>query len=120
MITKISGVLNRVLDEEVRLQIDTFEYQVLVPEFIRRQLQGLVGEQVTALQKRIDEIGPVNLVAIDEYEETEQRHQFLNFPDAIRKPSTISRHPKVLSSSYSKTWMHEQNFDLFLMAFADL
>ncbi len=36
-----------------------------------------VAEQVTALQRRIDEIGPVNLVAIDEYEETEQRYQFL-------------------------------------------
>lgn len=36
-----------------------------------------VGEQVTALQRRIDEIGPVNLVAIEEYEETEQRYQFL-------------------------------------------
>jgi Holliday junction DNA helicase RuvA len=47
MITKISGVLNRVLDEEVRLQIETFEYQVLVPEFVRRQLQSLIGEEVT-------------------------------------------------------------------------
>ena len=37
-----------------------------------------VTEQVGALQKRIDEMGPVNLVAIDEYEETEQRHQFLS------------------------------------------
>jgi chromosome segregation protein len=36
-----------------------------------------VAQQVTALQTRIDEIGPVNLVAIEEYEETEQRHQFL-------------------------------------------
>jgi chromosome segregation protein len=36
-----------------------------------------VAEQVTGLQKRIDEMGPVNLVAIDEYEETEQRYQFL-------------------------------------------
>ncbi len=36
-----------------------------------------VTEQVGALQKRIDEIGPVNLVAIEEYEETEQRHNFL-------------------------------------------
>jgi chromosome segregation protein len=36
-----------------------------------------VGRQVAALQTRIDEIGPVNLVAIDEYEETEQRFQFL-------------------------------------------
>ena len=36
-----------------------------------------IGQQIEALQKRIDEIGPVNLVAIEEYEETEQRHQFL-------------------------------------------
>jgi len=36
-----------------------------------------VGRQVSALQTRIDEIGPVNLVAIDEYEETEQRFNFL-------------------------------------------
>jgi len=36
-----------------------------------------VAQQVAELQKRIEEIGPVNLVAIEEYEETEQRHQFL-------------------------------------------
>lgn len=36
-----------------------------------------VAEQVAALQKRLDEMGPVNLVAIEEYEETEQRYQFL-------------------------------------------
>ena len=36
-----------------------------------------VTEQVAGLQKRIDEIGPVNLVAIEEYEETEQRYAFL-------------------------------------------
>jgi chromosome segregation protein len=36
-----------------------------------------VAEQVTAMQKRIDEMGPVNLVAIEEYEETEQRYNFL-------------------------------------------
>src|SRR5205085_3593898 len=47
MITKISGILNRVLDEEVRLQVGPMEYQVLVPEFIRRQLQGHTGQEVT-------------------------------------------------------------------------
>lgn len=36
-----------------------------------------VQQQVEALQQKIDEMGPVNLVAIEEYEETEQRHQFL-------------------------------------------
>jgi chromosome segregation protein len=37
-----------------------------------------VGQQVEALQQRLDEMGPVNLVAIEEYEETEQRFQFLS------------------------------------------
>jgi Holliday junction DNA helicase RuvA len=47
MITKITGVLKRVLDEEVRLQVGALEYQVLVPEFVRRQIQGRVGQDVT-------------------------------------------------------------------------
>ncbi|MCX6906052.1 MAG: chromosome segregation protein SMC, partial [Verrucomicrobia bacterium] len=38
---------------------------------------NVVAEQVKVLQQRLDEMGPVNLVAIDEYEETEQRYQFL-------------------------------------------
>jgi chromosome segregation protein len=37
-----------------------------------------VAQQVEALQQRIDEMGPVNLVAIEEYEETEQRYEFLS------------------------------------------
>jgi chromosome segregation protein len=37
-----------------------------------------VGQQIEALQQKLDEIGPVNLVAIEEYEETEQRYQFLS------------------------------------------
>jgi Holliday junction DNA helicase RuvA len=47
MITKITGVLNRVLDEEVRLQVGALEYQVLVPEFIRRRVQGTIGREMT-------------------------------------------------------------------------
>ena len=47
MITKITGVLNRVLDEEVRLQVGPLEYQVLVPDFVRRQLQERLGQDVT-------------------------------------------------------------------------
>src|SRR5258708_22725931 len=37
-----------------------------------------VASQVTSLQQKLDEMGPVNLVAIEEYEETEQRYQFLS------------------------------------------
>src|SRR5438128_6612076 len=47
MITKITGVLNRVLDEEVRLQVGPLEYQVLVAEFVRRQVQGRLGQELT-------------------------------------------------------------------------
>jgi len=38
---------------------------------------GQVAQQVEVMQQKLDEMGPVNLVAIEEYEETEQRHQFL-------------------------------------------
>lgn len=47
MITKITGVINRVLDEELRLQVGAFEYQVLVPEFVRRQIQTRTGQELT-------------------------------------------------------------------------
>lgn len=47
MITRISGILNRVLDDEVRIQVGALEYQVLVPEFIRRTLQHRVGHEIT-------------------------------------------------------------------------
>ena len=47
MITKISGVLSRLLDEEVRLQVGPLEYQVLVPEFVRRQIQSRIGREVS-------------------------------------------------------------------------
>ncbi len=47
MITKITGQINRVLDDEVRLQVGALEYQVLVPEFVRRHIQGHVGQEVT-------------------------------------------------------------------------
>jgi holliday junction DNA helicase RuvA len=47
MITRITGVLNRVLEEEVRLQVGPLEYQVLVPEYVRRTLQASVGKELT-------------------------------------------------------------------------
>ena len=47
MITRITGVLTRVLEEEVRLQVGALEYQVMVPEFVRRSVQTGVGKEVT-------------------------------------------------------------------------
>jgi len=47
MITKMTGLLARVLDEEIRLEVGPFEYQLLVPEATRRQLQLRTGQEVT-------------------------------------------------------------------------
>jgi Holliday junction DNA helicase RuvA len=47
MITKITGLVNRVLDDEVRLQVGALEYQVLVPEFVRRNIQTQLGQEAT-------------------------------------------------------------------------
>jgi holliday junction DNA helicase RuvA len=47
MLTRITGNVNRVLDESVRLQVGSLEYEVLLPEFVRRQIQGKLGEELT-------------------------------------------------------------------------
>ncbi len=47
MITKMTGVLARVLDDEARLVVGPFEYQVLVPEAVRRLIQLRTGQEIT-------------------------------------------------------------------------
>ena len=47
MITKMTGTLVRIDDEDVRLQLGPFEYQILVAEAVRRQLQLRTGEEIT-------------------------------------------------------------------------
>lgn len=47
MITSLSGKLVRVLEEEVRIAAGPVEYQVLVPELVRRAVQRKLGEEIT-------------------------------------------------------------------------
>jgi Holliday junction DNA helicase RuvA len=47
MITKITGTLARVLEEDIRVAVGALEYQVLVPEFVRRALQMRQDSEVT-------------------------------------------------------------------------
>lgn len=47
MMTRMTGTLTRVLDDEARLEIGAFEYQILLPEAVRRQLQLHAGREVT-------------------------------------------------------------------------
>jgi Holliday junction DNA helicase RuvA len=47
LITKITGRLLDVGDEVATLEIDAFEYEVLIPEFNRRQLQSRLGQSVS-------------------------------------------------------------------------
>ncbi len=46
MITKITGKLVALADETLTLSSGAFEYEVLIPEFTRRQLQGRQGEEI--------------------------------------------------------------------------
>jgi Holliday junction DNA helicase RuvA len=59
MITRVTGLLNRVLDEEVRLQVGPVEYQLLVPDFVRRQVQGKHGEEVAFYTSQFLEGNPM-------------------------------------------------------------
>ena len=47
MITKVTGRLLAVDDDVLTLAVGAFEYEVLIPEFTRRQLQSLIGEDVS-------------------------------------------------------------------------
>lgn len=46
MITRVHGKLIRLEDEFCVLTIEPFEYQILIPDFTRRQLQMKIGEDV--------------------------------------------------------------------------
>ena len=47
MITKISGQLLSLTSDMATLAVSPFEYEVAIPEFTRRQLQGKIGETVS-------------------------------------------------------------------------
>ena len=47
MITKITGKLVALHENEAALEVGAFEYQVFVPEFVRRQMQSLIGQSVS-------------------------------------------------------------------------
>ena len=47
MITKITGRLASLTETEAFLFYEPFEYEVLVPEFTRRQLQMQIGQTIT-------------------------------------------------------------------------
>jgi Holliday junction DNA helicase RuvA len=47
LITCIVGELARVSEEEVRLKVGAIEYQIMVPELVRRTLQTRLGDEIT-------------------------------------------------------------------------
>jgi holliday junction DNA helicase RuvA len=47
LITKITGKLLRVADDALTLGVGSFEYEVLIPEFVRRRLQMEIGKDVS-------------------------------------------------------------------------
>ncbi len=47
MMTKMTGVLVRVVEDEARVAVGPFEYQVLVPEAVRRVIQMRTGNEIT-------------------------------------------------------------------------
>lgn len=57
MITGMRGKLSRIMETEARLQVGPLEYQVLVPEFVRRKLQDLIGTEVALCTEQYIEGG---------------------------------------------------------------
>jgi len=46
VITKIQGRLSALSDVAATIQVDAFEYQVLIPDYVRRQLQSQIGQEI--------------------------------------------------------------------------
>jgi holliday junction DNA helicase RuvA len=47
LITKITGKLVQLNVDEAVLEVGAFEYEVYIPEFVRRQLQGSIGKSIS-------------------------------------------------------------------------
>lgn len=47
MITRITGRLAALLNDAAVISAGAFEYEVYIPEFVRRQLQGKIGDEVS-------------------------------------------------------------------------
>jgi len=47
MITRITGRLAHLASDAAHIATGAFEYEVYIPEFVRRQLQGSLGEEVS-------------------------------------------------------------------------
>jgi len=47
LITRITGKLVSVRDEALILEVGAFHYEVLIPDFVRRQMQNRLGEDVS-------------------------------------------------------------------------
>ncbi|MED5494687.1 MAG: hypothetical protein VYB58_03110, partial [Verrucomicrobiota bacterium] len=64
-------------------ETDSGEVEITLATLEEIEAEGLetdwesVEDKVAELQDRVDRMGPVNLVAIEEYEETEERYEFL-------------------------------------------
>jgi Holliday junction DNA helicase RuvA len=46
MITKLTGTLNRLLDDRARVQVGPIEYELLISDLVHRQLHDKVGQEV--------------------------------------------------------------------------
>ena len=46
MITKVTGQLLSLAEDTLTLGVGPFEYEILIPEFSRRQLQTALGQEV--------------------------------------------------------------------------
>jgi holliday junction DNA helicase RuvA len=47
LITRITGLLAVLAESELTLRVGAFEYEVLIPDFTRRQLQQRIGEEIS-------------------------------------------------------------------------
>lgn len=60
MITKLSGELVALHEDSLTLRVGAFEYEVLIPEFTRRRLQGRLNQTISLHTLEYIEGGPMH------------------------------------------------------------
>ena len=120
--------LETVESEETSPQDDSEEMEITIPEL---QVPGpdwdVVEQLVTELKRKLDSMGPVNVDAIEEFEELEERHNFVvtQHQDLVNSKSelleVIAKINEETTKRFAETFATvRKNFrDMFKLLFGD-
>lgn len=108
---KFAGIKDRIL-QNYKVELDTVERELQEGEDSRFFL-----DQIQRLRERLDSLGNVNLVAIDEYEELKKRYDFLTQQQDDLACAKESLHEAILKINRTTRKMFMETFEQIALEF---